>query len=1472
MLNFVGHLSPWLLQLFSLSIGICKPLQSPREFISVDMQEEMPIGTFVVDIAQKLNLLTEPARTDQHTTNHQTPYYASNFKIVVADLVVNDYFSVTPTTGRVMLRKHIDRDTLCQKDKLCCEKRSSTSTLPIISLPDGSFFHRTADKCKLAFRVVYWLHEASDKLLAPNQTQVIIGTQDPPYSLSYCYVEVNVRDVNDNAPKFLLKDTYVGGDIRRYEAYRQQSLPQLVLTIPENAEPYSCYDLPMAFDEDSTPFSIQDYRIEDFFDNRPTTRDISPTPPILDVFRIRMGACRTDGSVSAYEEVNKSELSTLRPHLQLRQPLDREKVSEYRFKLIVEDGDGGFPPDTFAQSLHTLNSQSRLQPHSATILIMVRVADINDHAPEVEPSLELKISEDSPIGTRLAQIIAKDQDVGDNAKIRYAIRELSAQPEAVPSSRFPFGIDPHTGIISVVNPLDADSLPNESQGIIEFLVISADSGVDTVFSSTTTVRVQIIDINDEAPQIKVVDLASRSSPPRPAVRENLPPGALVAFVTVNDADAGINGMVTCRLDNPNFALEPVQFSNVVASSSVSSESQGGQLVSSITTHFGELSEKELRLITKVSLDREEVPTQPVTIICVDQAEPKTLAKTSRQRLMVAVLDENDNDPQFPQDPIEVSVYENSPQGEVLLKLNATDPDETVVQQLNWGKPERGSGLPQASNLIHELDEQGARYFSLDPFTGVIYSRQSFDREECSSLEFRVTVKDNGTPQRSATARVLVRILDRNDNPPLFTQSEYVMSIPESLPVGTTVLQFVAHDKDEGDNAKFTYHLEDLRGLVQRRFALDSQSGNLTIRDELDREVEPQYSFQVYAVDRGIPRQTSFSRVEITVTDVNDNAPKFVYPTQNNHTIHFSTWNSPGSPLVKLTAMDKDEGANAEVVFLIAEGNEKGVFQLDPQTGDLSLRAGLDLTSIQGRYHLKLEVRDSGSPPLSGFAYITVVLDSAALMAPTPQGSLKSPDSSTGQTLTIAKTDPNRSIRPKSKDQVNSPIDPGKPGHVRAGGQDVAETGNQEWETESYFGNEHTLILIICLSAIATMLAFIIFVMITWLRRRSRSQEIVRSLDYDRQRNLDTMKRVFADNTKSSPYRTNTLLQHVVPWEEQRLENFSKDVLGLGTEKRDSPIYWLRTTAGTKLQETKNIPMQPKKPNNLDRNTMTMKNSRSSNCLDEDNAIMLGPMAFHDNHIINGPEAGGHREGGGEGPNTSIYAAGISKIAPYSRTPTLVMAYSQAGDASQLPDGSEVGCLLSSASSENKHGTIAGHIVDSPTTSLYQPLIHAAHQTTRKGRNTESTQPCSSSATESRLDANIYRTLCRSLPPPGIQSAEFGVLSTEIASKEVANPYPPTATHRDGHRPTTSSPQYTFLDASTNVCALSSPPRRAVNINPALGRRKEARSASRGARQGPESSNSPDRFPSRECLLILPPPDCPKDTASSIFPNLPSSFV
>lgn len=708
---------------------------TPRDLLSVDIYEEQPVGSKVIDIAHELGLSTERSAAAVAADAAASQQVASDFKIVVANPVINDYFGVSLTGGRVSLRKHIDRDMMCQKHKLCCAEGEP------ISLPDRSVFRRTANDCRLTFRVVYNLKQ--------NGTSKV----------AFCTIEVNIQDLNDCAPKFLVKESFSNFASQ----YRSNSKLTSVI-IPENAEPDTCFELPMAFDEDSTQFSVQDYHIENSGKEGQTV-----SGSVRDVFAIRLGGCALYAN-SDYTVGDKVDVSSLKPYLQLRQRLDRETVSEYNFNLVAIDGAGSNGPFN--------NQQSRL-PHSASLAISVVVGDFNDHAPEVEPTLNFKLKEDVAVGTRVTQIVARDKDIGDNAKIRYEIRPIGASSKPV---RFPFGIDSNTGIISIISPLDADGLPPESQGIMEFLVISSDGGHGVSFSSTTTVRAHIEDVNDEAPVIKTVDLASQSNLPRPVVKENLPAGTLVAFVAVSDGDSGVNGMVSCRLDNHNFALE----------------SMGERVVAG--------GEKELQLVTKTPLDREQASVQPVTIICVDHAQPPAQAKTAMQKILISVSDENDNDPVFPSDVLEISLHENNPPGELLLRPNATDADE--MDYYGWGGV--ASPLGHRVPLVYEMDPIGQAFFRLDPHSGGIYTKETFDREKQELIEFGLTARDHGSPQRSATTKVVVRVLDTNDHAPEFEQKEYNVTVPESIGVGEVILQVVAHDRDTGPNAEFIYQLEDIR--------------------------------------------------------------------------------------------------------------------------------------------------------------------------------------------------------------------------------------------------------------------------------------------------------------------------------------------------------------------------------------------------------------------------------------------------------------------------------------------------------------------------------------------------------------------------------------------------------------------------------------------------------------------------------------
>ncbi|CDI98527.1 protocadherin 1 [Echinococcus multilocularis] len=1177
---------------------LVKTSKTPRDFLTVDIIEEQPVGSHVTDIAQELGLPVDKSSTSGAADT------ASYFKIVVANSAINGYFAISPTNGRISLKKHLDRDMLCQNERLCCESEDDRRSSPV-QMPDGTYFRRTAKACKMSFRVVYHL--------SAN------GSTTHESRMAFCTVDVNIHDLNDCAPRFLLKDSYP-----TYGGHYHPEPNAILITIPENTEIDTCFDLPMAFDEDSVRFSIQGYQLE-----VSGKVDQALDGSIHDTFAIRLGSC--DGGPNAiYGVANGVEIANLKPKLQLRRKLDREAIEEYNLNLVVSDGmNSGTPKPLYTK-------QTNLLPHSASLSITVIVGDVNDHAPEVEASVEIRLKEDTPVGTRVTQIFANDKDAGDNAKIRYEIRPLVSSQ----LSRFPFTIDSTTGVVSIVNPLDADSLPQEAHGLMEFLVISSDNGQDITFSSTTTVSVQIDDINDEAPIIKTIDLASRSNPPRPTVRENLPPGTLVAFVTVTDADSGVNGMFTCRVDNPNFGLESIGDKNA--------------------------KEKELQLITKMALDRELAPMQPVTIICVDHAHPVAFAKTGFQRILVSITDDNDNDPVFPNDVIELSVYENSPPGELLYHLNATDADEMV----SWISSLR-------TPLIYEIDPTGKAFFSLDPSSGNLYTKESFDREKQEIIEFGVVAFDHGTPQRSASAKVIVRILDRNDHAPEFDQKLYNVSVPESTSLGEVVLKVSAHDEDQGPSSEFSFHLEDLRGSAQKHFELDPLSGNLTIKSKLDRERESHYSFQIYSVDRGVPRQTAYCRVNIQVLDVNDNPPKFVYPTQMNHTIHFSSWNSPESPLLKLTATDKDTGVNAEKIFLIAEGNEKGIFQLDMQTGDLSLKPDLDPVKVAGHYNLKLEVRDDGTPSLSGFTYITVILDAARppLSVPTlPPGQIKVEQTSLKEVKNIPK--PDREVRDRQLPYADLR---GRP----------TENYQDREEVEGFFKGDHTLILIICLSAIATMLVLILFIILAWMRRRSLLAAARRNNHHGTGPGMvsaqEQFKTLFVEGLPKGA--------HLIPstgWGDGKLDDASTTATLM---KQASPVYWLQTTVCSKgALDEKNIHLQAVKGNGSEFS---------------DNAI--SPTMFHDLQQV----------------NNCLYTTSPGRKVVYHNSTngtTSVIACDDRDDA------------YLSVPSTSFPGGVTKYIVDFPISSVYQSLILPAH----------ASEP-EASPLPNLINPGVYRNVCNSLP-------------------------------------------------------------------------------------------------------------------------------
>ncbi|KAM7535808.1 hypothetical protein Aperf_G00000097434 [Anoplocephala perfoliata] len=617
------------------------------------------------------------------------------------------------------------------------------------------------------------------------------------------------------------------------------------------------------------------------------------------------------------------------------------------------------------------------------------------------------------------------------------------------------------------------------------------------------------------------------------------------------------------------------------------------------------------------------------------------------------------------------------------------------------------------------------------------------------------------------------------------------------------------------------------GSAQRHFELDPVSGNLTIKAELDRETEPHYSFQIYSVDKGTPRQTAYCRVNIEVLDVNDNAPKFVYPTQMNHTIHFSSWNTPtnilndlwhllykwpfsavlvigvdrldacneriflpeGSPLLKLTATDLDAGVNAEKIFLIAEGNEKGIFQLDIQTGDLSLKPGLDPIKVAGRYNLKLEVRDDGSPSLSGFTHVTVILDAAR---PPPS----SPPHSSGRIAIdqVPQRGAKEILKPErgSRDRILPYT--GSRSHPAEPQTDWNDSGIEE----SFFGGEHTLILIICLSAIATMLVLILFIFLAWMRRRSLLAASRRGNHHGlNPGGQGQLKNIFVEGM---PRAVN--IASPTGWGDGKMDEMLTTAM---LTKQSSPVYWLKTSAGSKATlDGKNIHLQTVKSNDSDFSDDTIPPT-----------LLRGDL---------------------QQANNCLYATSPTRKVVY-QNPTM-------SGTTPVITCDDRGDTYLSIPSTSFSGGSTKYIVDFPVGSVYQSLIRS---TPNEDQDIPEARPIP-------LTPALYRTVCNSLPTSKASKTNTPIKDTSETLNETYQPTDPRL-HRCKSRDRDNA-LIVDNDGENDIEAFPQLPKKSVEF----------------ASGGDET-----------CLLVLPSDEDPRDAESEevdqshqkqtgAFNHMPSSFV
>ncbi|XP_054244986.1 protocadherin alpha-3-like [Indicator indicator] len=460
------------------------------------------------------------------------------------------------------------------------------------------------------------------------------------------------------------------------------------------------------------------------------------------------------------------------------------------------------------------------------------------------------------------------------------------------------------------------------------------------------VELEVTDINDNAPLF-------------PAARKNISiaelslPGSRFPLEGASDADIGANAQLSYTLSpSEHFVLD------------VKSPDE---------------NRKSLFLVLMKALDRETVPVHRLVLTASDGGRPSL---TGTMELAITVLDANDNAPQFSQSVYKVQLLENTAEGSVVVRVNATDPDEGLNKEF-------------AYSIVSAVPGGSRGLFSIDPKTGEIRLTTALDYEDVRLHELQIEATDRGTPPLSGHCSVELEVLDVNDNAPEVWVTSLSVPVPEDASVGTVVALLSVSDRDSGANGRVQCSVWPTSPFgLESRFA---GSYSLVLREALDRERVSEYEVEVRAEDGGKPSLRARRGVRVPVSDVNDNAPSF---SQAVYTVLARENNAAGAELARLWARDPDEAGNGRVSYSLWEGvagapwsgggwrPASSYVSVDAESGRLWAVQPLDYEELQV---LQFEVRavDAGEPPLVGNATVQLFVvdenDNAPALLPTAGG-------------------------------------------------------------------------------------------------------------------------------------------------------------------------------------------------------------------------------------------------------------------------------------------------------------------------------------------------------------------------------------------------------------------------------------------------------------------------------------------------------
>ncbi|XP_015801011.3 protocadherin gamma-A11 isoform X13 [Nothobranchius furzeri] len=560
-----------------------------------------------------------------------------------------------------------------------------------------------------------------------------------------------------------------------------------------------------------------------------------------------------------------------------------------------------------------LHLQMILENPMELFRITLEITDVNDNAPSFASSEKrFEISESAIVGSKFVLDKAVDADIGSNGLQSYLLK---------PTDHFVLKLESEADGRKKVEMVLQKPLDRERERHLSLLLTAVDGGQPRK-SGTMQISVNILDVNDNAPVFS-------KSVYKASLKENSPRGTSVIAVSASDKDGGSNGEIAYSISNSRQRL----------------------------SDMFKIDRETGAVILTGEIDYEKAKVLQVDIEATDNG-----GLSDSSKIIIDVIDINDNRPQVKILSKSEYILENAPESTVVAMLSVNDPDSEKNGEVRC-------------RINDEIP------FKIENAIGGFYSlvtEVALDREVDAQYNITVSCSDEGVPSLSSSVTLTLQISDVNDNAPVFERSSYEAYIVENNTPGLSIFTVKATDADWNQNARVSYILEDssVNGVpVSSYVSVSADSGVIHAVRSFDYEQIKDFRFHVKAQDGGSPPLSSYVTVKILIQDQNDNPPQVLYPVQTGGSVvaeMVPRSADVGYLVTKVVAVDVDSGQNAWLSYKLQKATDRALFEVGLQNGEIrTIRQVTDKDAVKQR--LAVIVEDNGQPSRSATVIVNVAV-------------------------------------------------------------------------------------------------------------------------------------------------------------------------------------------------------------------------------------------------------------------------------------------------------------------------------------------------------------------------------------------------------------------------------------------------------------------------------------------------------------------